>query len=218
MRHARRRSDRSARHRRARDARGVAIGAHPGYPDLQGFGRREIALTPREIEAYVVYQIGAVAAACAAAGARMRYVKPHGALYNRAARDRAAADAIARAVRSVDATLILLALANSEMIAAADAIGLPRASEAFVDRAYKPNGTLVPRSESGAVLHDPTAIANRALQIVRTGTIVAADGSCITVQADSLCAHGDGADALSVVRVTRLALEGAGVRVAPFAE
>ena len=198
--------------------RGVRIGAHAGYPDLVGFGRRDLAVTPSEVEAIVVYQIGALQAVCAAAGARLRYVKPHGSLYNRAARDAATADAIARAVRSVDSSLILLGLARSALIEAADRVGIRSVSEAFVDRAYRSDGSLVPRTEPGAVLTDVGAVADRALRMVETGTVLAADGSVVRVRAESLCVHGDDRDAAAIVRAVRTRMEQAGVSVAPFAQ
>ncbi len=197
-------------------ARGVTIGAHPGYPDLVGFGRRDLAATAAEVEAMVVYQIGALQAVCAAAGTRLRYVKPHGALYNRAARDIATADAIARAVRSVDSSLALLGLAGSALIGAAERAGIRAASEAFVDRAYGADGTLVPRSEPGAVLTDAAEVAERALQMVGDATVVAIDGSVVDVRAESLCTHGDGENASVILRTVRSRLEQAGVIVAPF--
>ena len=197
--------------------RGVAIGAHPGYPDLVGFGRRDLAATAAEIEAFVVYQIGAMQAVCTAAGARLRYVKTHGALYNRAARDTETADAIVRAVLAVDRSLVLLGLAGSAMIDAAERAGIRSVSEAFVDRAYRNDGTLMPRTQSGAVLTDVETIADRALRMIDTGQVSAADGSVITIRVESLCAHGDGPDAVAIVRSVRMRLESAGVIVAPFA-
>jgi UPF0271 protein len=201
----------------AAGARGVAIGAHPSYPDLVGFGRRELAASPAEIEADVVYQVGALAGVCAAAGARLRYVKPHGALYNRAARDRDAADAIARAVRGVDPSLTLLALAGSEMVRAAERVGIRVAREAFIDRGYRADGTLVPRGQPGAVLTDIPTTATRALRMVCDREVEAADGTVLALEADSLCAHGDGAESLALVRAVRARLEGAGIEIAPFA-
>jgi UPF0271 protein len=195
----------------------VTIGAHPGYPDLVGFGRREVAASAEEIEAFVVYQIGALQAVCAAAGTRLRYVKAHGALYNRAARDEMVADAIVRAVRSVDPSLALLGLAGSSMIVAAQRAGIRAVSEVFVDRAYRADGTLVPRSENGAVLTDADDVATRALRMVTRGTVRAIDGAEIQVRAESMCTHGDGPNAAALVRAVRAALERAGVRVAPFA-
>ncbi len=197
--------------------RGVVVGAHPGYPDLVGFGRRELSATPDEIYSFVAYQIGALQGICAASGGRLRYVKPHGALYNRAARDVAAADAIARAVHDVDSSLALLGLAGSAMITAADRIGIRGVSEAFVDRAYRADGTLVPRGEVGAVLGDIGSTAERALQIVKEGSVRAIDGSCIELKAESLCTHGDGPHAVEIVRAVRRRLEAAGAKVAAFA-
>lgn len=196
---------------------GVAIGAHPGYPDLVGFGRRELGASPAEIEAMVIYQIGALQGVCAVAGARLRYVKAHGALYNRAARDTVAADAIARAVRSVDSSLMLLGLAGSAMIGAAERAGIRSVSEAFVDRAYRSDGTLVPRTEDGAVLTDVDEVADRALRMVQTGAVRSIDGVDIALRVDSLCTHGDGPNAVAIVRAVRTRLEQAGVRIAAFA-
>lgn len=196
--------------------RGVAIGAHPGYPDLVGFGRRELAATPAEIEAFVAYQVGALQGICAFVGGRLRYVKPHGALYNRAARDVPTADAIARAVRSVDPSLALLGLASSAMIDAAERAGIRGVSEAFVDRAYRNDGTLVPRTEPGAVLTDVAAVAERALQMLQKQTVLAVDGSVVSIRTESLCTHGDGPRAVEIVRAVRQRLESAGVAIAPF--
>jgi len=197
-------------------ANGVVIGAHPGYADRQGFGRRDLAATTDEIAADVIYQLGALTAVCTASGARVRYVKPHGALYNRAARDPATAHAIASAIRSVDPSLALLGLAGSEMMRAADRVGIPSAREAFVDRAYLSNGMLAPRDKPGAVLHDVDQIAERAERLVRDGRLASVDGVDIAITADSLCTHGDGAQALAVVRAVRARLERAGIQIAPF--
>jgi len=202
---------------RAAGGRGVAIGAHPGYPDLVGFGRRELAATADEIGAMVLYQVGALQAVCAAEGTRLRYVKPHGALYNRAARDAAAADAIALAVRAADASLALLGLAGSELEHAARRAGIPAVREAFVDRAYRADGTLVPRGEPGAVLDDVEAVAERAWTLVRDGCVRSIEGEIVRVQADSLCTHGDGAHALALCTAVRARLEREGVRVTAVA-
>jgi UPF0271 protein len=196
---------------------GVAIGAHPGYPDRVGFGRRELPATPTAIAAYVVYQIGALDAVCRAAGTRLRYVKPHGALYNRAAVDRPTAMAIADAIRSVDRSLGLLALAGSALYDAGREAGLPTAAEAFADRAYRADGRLAPRDAPGAVLTDPAAVADRALAIVRDGSVPTIDGTTLAVHADSLCVHGDTPDAAALLRAVRARLAGAGVTLAPFA-
>lgn len=195
---------------------GVHIGAHPGYPDLVGFGRRDLAATPAEIEALVVYQIGALQAVCVAAGTRLRYVKPHGALYNRAVRDAAAADAIARAIHSVDPSLALLGLAGSAMLTAADRVGIRGVREAFVDRAYNADGTLVSRAEPDSVLTDVTAIAERAVNMVTSGRVLTREGRTIELSAESFCTHGDGPHALAAVQAVRAALEHAGVRIMSF--
>ena len=196
---------------------GVAIGAHPGYPDLLGFGRRELDATAAEVTADVIYQIGALDAVCRAGGTRLRYVKPHGALYNRAAIDRPIADAIADAIRRTDPTLVLLGLAGSEMIAAGRAAGLRTAAEAFADRAYARDGTLVPRSRPGAVVDDVERVVARALRMVTSHTVTAIDGTDLAIEADSLCVHGDTPGALALVAALRARLDLDGVAVAPFA-
>jgi 5-oxoprolinase (ATP-hydrolysing) subunit A len=201
---------------RAARARGVVVGAHPGYPDLAGFGRRELGLDADEIAAQVAAQTGALAGIARLEGAAVRYVKPHGALYNRAVRDAAAARAIVDAVRGVDQSLVLLALAGSEMIRAAEGGGLRVAREAFVDRAYRADGSLLPRGEPGAVLHDPSRVADRALRLVEEGRVETADGETLRLQADSLCVHGDSPGAPRLVGAVRERLERAGIRVAPF--
>lgn len=198
-------------------ARGVAIGAHPGYPDLQGFGRRELAANPEEIEAFVLYQLGALAGICSAAGTRVRYLKPHGALYHRAAKDPEAADAIARAIRAFNPTLPLLGLPGTELPAAAARIGIPAAAEAFVDRGYLPDGGLVPRGQPGAMVEDPIVCADRAARMVLDGVVETVDGSMIPISADSLCVHGDGPAAERILHQVRERLIASGVELAPFA-
>lgn len=195
---------------------GVTIGAHPGYPDLLGFGRRDLGASPAEVAAYIVYQVGALDAVARAAGARVRYVKPHGALYNRAARDPEVARAIADAVRSVDRELALLGLAGSALVRAAEAAGLRAVREAFVDRGYRADGTLVPRGEPGALIERPEEAADRAVAMVRERATTAVDGSRILVEADSLCVHGDGREAVPVLRAVRARLAAEGIGVAPF--
>jgi UPF0271 protein len=197
---------------------GVAIGAHPGYPDLLGFGRRDLRATPAEITAYVIYQIGALDAVCRASGTRLRYVKAHGALYNRAATDRVVADAIGEAIRLVDPSLVMMGLSGSAPIAAGDAAGLRTASEAFADRAYASDGTLVPRAVAGAVVHDTDTVVARALRMVTTGSVMAIDGTSIPVRADSLCVHGDTPGAVALVQALRTHLDQHGVRVASFVQ
>lgn len=198
-------------------ARGVTIGAHPSYPDLLGFGRRDLEATPAEVEAYLTYQIGALSAFCASQGAALRYVKPHGALYNRAARDVEIARAVARAVRGVDPDLLLLGLDGTVMLAEAAAIGLAVAREAFVDRAYRPDGLLVSRSEPGSVLDDVPAVVDRALRMVKEHFVVAIDGTRRILRPDSLCVHGDGPQAVAILRALRERLESEDVEIAPFA-
>lgn len=196
---------------------GVAIGAHPGYPDRDGFGRRELGMSPADVRRTVVGQITALARACDAAKARLRYVKPHGALYNRAVRDVACAEALVTGVRQVDPRLVLLALPGSAMTAAAARAGTLTAAEAFVDRAYLADGSLVPRSEAGAVLDDVAALADRALGMVTAHEVRAADGTRVAIEPRSLCVHGDGASAVTLLRAVRARLEQAGITIGPFA-
>jgi UPF0271 protein len=196
---------------------GVAIGAHPGYPDLQGFGRRDMQLSPEEAEAAILYQIGALAAFARAAGADLVHVKPHGALYNRAARDRALAEAIVRAAARFSRELIVVGLAGSEMVEAALQAGQPVAREAFADRAYESDGSLRARRLPGAVLHDPAAAAAQAVHIARDGLVVAWDGQQVPVHAETLCVHGDTPTALDIAQAIRQALLEANVDVAALA-
>jgi UPF0271 protein len=197
-------------------AHGVVLGAHPGYPDLLGFGRREIGASPEDVAAYVIYQVGALDAIARAAGSRVRYVKPHGALYNRASREPAVARAIAYAVKAVDPALALLGLAGSALVRAAEQAGIRAVREAFIDRGYRPDGSLVPRGEPGALLDDVDAAAERAVRMAKERTVAAVDGTDIRVEADSLCVHGDGRDAVRVLTAVRAALAAAGISVAPF--
>ena len=195
---------------------GAAVGAHPGFPDLQGFGRRQMKLTPAEAKACVQYQIGALKAFCDAAGVPLHHVKPHGALYNMAAKDPALAAAICRAVQAAAPSAVLLALSGSEMVKAAHAIGLPVASEVFADRGYKPDGTLVPRGTPGAMIEDEDTAIARVLQMAKQGTVQADDGSIVALQADSVCVHGDGPKALAFVQKISAALPASGVEVKAF--
>jgi UPF0271 protein len=196
--------------------RGVTIGAHPGYRDLIGFGRRELAATPAEIAADVVYQVGALDGFCRAAGTRVRYVKLHGAMYHRAAEDKEVAKAVAFALRQLDQELVVLGPEGSAMLQAANATGLDVAREAFVDRAYQPDGRLLPRGTPGAVLDDAEVIAERALRMVQDRYVVAVDGTRCIIRADSLCVHGDGPKAVAVVKAVRLRFEAEGISLAPF--
>jgi 5-oxoprolinase (ATP-hydrolysing) subunit A len=197
-------------------AHGVAVGAHPGFPDLVGFGRRELQATPREVEDFVLYQVAALAGIAAAEGIRLQHVKAHGALYNMAVRDRALADAIARAVRAFDSTLILLGLPDSELLRAGAAQGLPVAAEAFADRAYEPDGSLASRRKPGSVIHDAAIVVARAVRMVQTREVVATDGTTITLKADTLCLHGDTPGSGDLARQIRAALEAAGAAVTPL--
>jgi UPF0271 protein len=201
---------------RAAASRGVAIGAHPSYPDIPGFGRRELGLSSKEIRFHVSYQLRAFRDICGSENTKLSYVKAHGALYNRAAKDSSAAAAIVQAICDVDPSLVLLGLAGSEMARAALRSGVAFAAEAFADRAYKRDGSLVPRQEPGAVIHDITTAAKRAITLVESSTITTEDGTTLAVVAQSLCVHGDNPDALPMLREVRTTLESSGVRIAPF--
>ena len=192
----------------------VAIGAHVALPDLQGFGRREIKITPQEAHALTLYQIGALAGFARAAGTRVAHVKPHGALYNMAAKDRALSEAIAQAVRDFDAQLILVGLANSELTRAGTTLGLRVAHEAFADRRYEAHGSLTPRRESGAVIDDVDSAIAQAVKIAIKGKVDIRTGGMLELRADTLCVHGDRADAGAFAQKLRRALEGAGAVVA----
>jgi UPF0271 protein len=188
-------------------AAGVAVGAHPGYPDLAGFGRRDMNMPVRELEAAIVYQVGAVAAFARAAGVELRHVKPHGALYNRAADDPAIAEAVARGVARAGADLILVGLAGSASLDAGRAVGLRVAAEAFADRAYEADGRLRSRSQAGAVLDDPDACARQAIALAGDAAL----------RPDTICVHGDRPGAVRRARAVRRALEDAGIEVRALA-
>jgi 5-oxoprolinase (ATP-hydrolysing) subunit A len=190
--------------------RGVAIGAHPGFDDKLGFGRRAISMNARDLEYMAAYQIGALQALAAYADAPLRHVKPHGALYNMAANNADYARAIANAVKTVDARLILVGLPDSEMQKAAERAGLAYAREGFCDRVYSDDGSLSPRSEQGAVIDDPETAAFQALCIVRDNETVSGSGAKIKLEVDTLCVHGDEPGALAVAEAVRRALEEAG--------
>ena len=192
---------------------GVSIGAHPAYPDREGFGRREMALSPREIREAVIYQVGALAGIASAAGARLVHVKPHGALYNRAAIDAAAAEAIACAVRDIDPSLALVGLAGSLLPAAGRAAGLRVLEEGFADRRYTARGLLAPRGEAGAMIEDPAESAAQVLAMVCEGKVSAIDGEPVMLRVDTVCLHGDGPQAVVFAHQLRRALSGAGVVV-----
>lgn len=197
---------------------GVAVGCHPGYPDLMGFGRRNVACSPKEAKAYVKYQLGALLAFCMAHGIPMQHCKPHGALYNMAAKDAALAQALAEAVAEVDDSIIFLGLAGSEMITAAEKAGLKVASEVFADRAYQADGTLVPRSREGAVIHDKEEAIARTIRMVKEGKVTAITGEEVPLKADSVCVHGDNPSAVEFVKNIRAAFEAEGVEIAPIAK
>ena len=175
----------------------VAIGAHPGYPDLQGFGRRNMSMSVEEIHDIVLYQISALKGMCEAYGARLNHVKPHGALYNQAAGSREISLAIAEAAARADASLILYGLYGSSLIDEAARIGLRTASEAFADRTYRPDGTLTPRSEPNALIFDVETAAAQAVGLIKSGTVMTTDGTVMDVKADTICVHGDGENAVA---------------------
>ena len=183
---------------------GVAVGAHPGFPDLMGFGRRNMVVTPAEAKAYTQYQVGALAAFCKANGVPLQHVKPHG--------------AIAEGVASVDSNLIFMGLAGSLMLTAAKAAGLRTASEVFADRAYQADGTLVPRSKPGAVIHDTDEAIARTIRMVKEGKVTAITGEEVEIAADSICVHGDNVSAVEFVKNIRARLEAEGVTLAPLSE
>jgi len=192
---------------------GTAVGAHPGFPDLVGFGRREMKATPREVEDLVAYQIGALAAIAAAQGVRLAHVKPHGALYNMAARDVDLADAIARAIAAVDPSLALFGLPGSQSLEAAQRHKVRAVSEAFADRAYRRDGSLVPRNEPGAVIDDEQIVVTRAVAIARERMVFAADGTRVPLDVQTICVHGDTPGATVLASRIRKALSDAGVQV-----
>ncbi len=198
-------------------ARGVSVGAHVSYRDFDGFGRRFLDVDADVLTDEIVYQVGALQAIAAAEGVSVDYVKPHGALYNAIVHHEAHAAAVVAGVRAVSEALPIVGLAGSAVFRAADRAGLRTVAEAFADRAYAPDATLVPRSSPGAVLHDPAAIAARVVGMVVTGTVEAIDGSIIAVQPESVCVHGDTAGAVAITRSVRDALAARSIEIAPFA-
>jgi UPF0271 protein len=196
---------------------GVAVGAHPGFPDLAGFGRREMQLATHDVEDLVLYQIAAVAGVAASEGVLLRHVKPHGALYNMACRDRALARAIARSVAAFDKSLILLGLPGSCLLAAGKSEGLSVAAEGFADRSYEADGSLTPRNRPGAVIHDPDVVIARVLHLVKHGTIEASDGTALKLQVDTVCLHGDTPGADTLAARLRDGLQAAGIAVRSLA-
>ena len=195
---------------------GVSVGAHPGFPDLLGFGRRNMNATPAEVKAYIQYQVGALSAFCRAAGVKLHHVKPHGAMYNMAGADYKLARAVAEAVAEIDDSLVLLALSGSEMIRAANEIGLPCASEVFADRHYEEDGSLRARSKPDSVIHDEEECISRVLRMVTEGKVTAVTGKDIDLRADSICVHGDTPEALAFIRRIRETLEKNGIGIGAF--
>ena len=192
---------------------GVAVGAHPSFPDREGFGRRDLRLPPLQIEDIVVSQIEALAAIAAAEDVRLQHVKPHGALFNVAVRDRSVADAIARAIALVDPALILFGLPASELIAAGKAAGLRTACEAFADRAYRPDGTLVPRTQPGALIDDASQVLTRVAAIALERAVIAIDGTRVPITLDTICVHGDTPGAAGLAARIRATLAASGIEV-----
>ena len=197
-------------------AAGVTVGAHPGYRDLAGFGRRFIDMEPGHLTDEVIYQIGALQALAAVAGTRVSYVKPHGALYNTIAHDEVQAQAVVDAIRAVDPSLPVMVLPDSEIQRLADAAGLRTVLEAFADRAYNSDGSLVSRSRPGAVLLHPDAVTEQALRLAGDRQVRTVDGSLLTVTAESICLHGDTPGAIALVGAVRSALQDAGIRIRSF--
>ncbi|MGE7368641.1 LamB/YcsF family protein [Neorhizobium sp. NPDC001467] len=196
--------------------RGVAIGAHVGYRDLAGFGRRNMDPTSEELIGDVIYQIGALQGLAKAAGTRVTYVKPHGALYNTISIDKRQAKDVIDAILAIDPSLVLMALAGSQLVEQARATGLAVVAEAFADRAYTPEGNLVSRREKGSVLHDPELIAERMVRMVKDGVIEAIDGTLTKVDAQSICVHGDSPGAVAMAKRLREKFEQSGLTIRSF--
>lgn len=197
-------------------AKGVVIGAHPGYADREGFGRRVIPMAPAEVGRMVAAQIGALVGIAALAGAEVRYVKPHGALSNLASDDRAVADAIVAAVKAQPGGLAFLAISGTELEASARAAGVEVFSEIFADRGYREDGRLVPRSQPGAMIHDAGAAAERLLRFLDSGRMPVVGGGSVALRAQSICVHGDSPGAVAMAQAVRAALEAAGVGIESF--
>jgi UPF0271 protein len=198
--------------------KGVKIGAHPGLPDLMGFGRRNISISPQEAYDIVVYQIGALSGFLKAEGERMQHVKPHGALYNMAAKNRELSVAIAEAVYKVDPQLILFGLAGSELICAGEKIGLQTAHEVFADRTYQQDGSLTPRNQADALIHNNEQAVSQVVRMVKEGKVLTQQGVDVTVKAHTVCIHGDGPEALTFARQIRETLEASEINVKAISE
>ena len=203
---------------KAAKACGVAVGAHPGFPDLMGFGRRNMVVSPKEAKAYIQYQVGALMAFCQAQGVKLQHCKPHGAFYNMAAKDMDLSLAIAEGIAEIDKDIILLGLAGSKMLEAGKQMGLKVASEVFADRAYQADGSLVPRSKPGAVIHDKDEAIARTIRMVTEGKVTAITGEEVSIDAHSICVHGDNPSAVEFVKNIRARLEAEGVTIAPIEE
>ena len=197
-------------------AAGVAIGAHPSYPDLKGFGRRNMTCSPDELYSDTLYQIGALRAFCDAAGVKLQHVKPHGAMYNSAAKKPEEALALAQAVKDAGGGLILMGLAGSEFDKAAEKLGIPYAAEAFADRGYMNDGTLVPRKMEGAFVRDVEVAAQRVIRMVKEGVVEAIDGTVVKLRPQSICLHGDSPSAVEMARTLRQRLVEAGIEILPL--
>jgi 5-oxoprolinase (ATP-hydrolysing) subunit A len=195
---------------------GVNIGAHPGYADKEGFGRKQIQISHEELRASILYQVGALKSMTEVLGGRLTHVKPHGAMYNSAAVDFEMASVIAETIKEIDRRLILFCLSGSEMISAAKKIGLPYASEVFADRAYNNEGTLVPRSHSGAVIHDTEEMIARALQMIHNRRVKTISGEVIPLEVDTICIHGDNSSAADFVKSLTFKLKSEGIEMKPF--
>lgn len=197
---------------------GIQVGAHPGFPDLMGFGRRNMSVTPQEAKAYTLYQIGALAAFAGAKGKRLQHVKPHGAFYNMAAKDYELSRAICEGIYAFDKELIVLALSGGELARAAKDMGMRVAQEVFADRAYEEDGTLVNRRKEGAMITDENEAIARVIRMVKEKKVTAVTGNDISIEADSVCVHGDGLKALAFVEKIRGALTAEGIEICPLTE
>nr|WP_088104266.1 5-oxoprolinase subunit PxpA [Halalkalibacter urbisdiaboli] len=193
--------------------KGVAVGAHPGYLDLQGFGRRFIQMSPEDIYHLVLYQLGALSGFCRIAGVKMKHVKPHGALYNVAAKERTVAAAIAEAVADFDRELLLFGLSGSELVKAGESVGLQVAHEVFADRTYQQDGTLTPRTEANAIISDREQALQQVLMMVKEGKVAATDGTLVPIKADTICVHGDEPQALAFVNMLKEKLQQEGIEI-----
>lgn len=197
---------------------GVKVGAHPGFPDLMGFGRRNMNVSPSDAKAYVMYQVGALSAFCTAENIEIQHIKPHGAMYNMAGKDYSLAKAICEGIKAINPEFILLGLSGSNLLKAAEDVGLPCASEVFADRGYMDDGSLVPRTMEGAMITDEDIMITRVIKMVKEGVVETVSGKIIPIKADSVCVHGDGQKAVAFVKKIRTELEKAGVAIAPIAD